>query len=204
MEIQNFHFFAIFHKIHSLEPHHACAAESDCARTMVKKVKSNQLKQDLSVNKNAAKAVFTTPAGAKKEKATAAAAAVKKGTFKKTTRKIRTNVIFRRPHVFQQDKKPTYPRSSVKKVSKMDQFRVLKAPLTTESATKKIESCNTITFMVDMFSNKYQIAQAVKKMYDVKIKRVNTMITPRGEKKAFVTLDPSFDAADVANKIGLI
>ncbi|EFA84294.1 S60 ribosomal protein L23a [Heterostelium album PN500] len=169
-----------------------------------KAVKSNTPKQDLTVSKTAKKAVINAPAAAKKEKASSAAAAVKKGTFKKTTRKVRTKVIFRRPHVFQQEKNPSYPRSSVKRVSKMDQFRVLKAPLTTESATKKIESNNTITFMVDMFSNKYQIAQAVKKMYDVEVARVNTMITPLGEKKAFVKLDPSHDAADVANKIGLI
>ncbi|GAM18781.1 hypothetical protein SAMD00019534_019560 [Acytostelium subglobosum LB1] len=165
--------------------------------------KGNTLKQDLSV-KSGQKTVITGPAGAKKEKAATAAAAVKKGTMKKTARKIRTKVIFRRPKTLHLAKSPLYPRNSVKRASKMDQFRVLKAPLTTESATKQIEANNTITFMVDMFSNKYQIAQAVKKMYEVDVARVNTVITPLGEKKAFVTLDPAHDAADVANKIGLI
>jgi len=85
----------------------------------------------------------------------------------------------------------------------MDQFRILKAPVSTESATRKIETDNTITFMVDMFANKSQIATAVKQMYEVKAAKVNTMITPIGEKKAFVKLSPEFEAADVANRIGI-
>eukprot|EP01132_Coremiostelium_polycephalum_P005067 gene5067-6306_t len=165
--------------------------------------KSNTPKQDLSIS--AAKAAsIKTPAPAKKDKASNAAAAVKKGTFKKTARKARTSIVFRRPKTLELPKKPAYPRRSVKKVSKMDQFRILKAPLTTEAATKRIEKNNTITFMVDMFANKRQIEQAVNKMYEVKVKRVNTLITPRGEKKAFVKLAPEFEAADVANKIGFV
>ncbi|EGC32141.1 ribosomal protein L23a [Dictyostelium purpureum] len=168
---------------------------------MTKKVKSNQLKQDLSVKKGATTAI-KTPAAATKAKA--AATAVKKGISNKSTRKVRTSVIFRRPKTLINPKKPAYPRRSVNKVTKMDQFRILKAPLTTESATQKIEANNTITFMVDMYANKAQIADAFTKMYEAKVKRVNTLITPRGDKKAFVTLSPEFEAADVANKIGLI
>ncbi|KYQ91041.1 hypothetical protein DLAC_11701 [Tieghemostelium lacteum] len=164
--------------------------------------KTNQLKQDLSVKKNAIS--IKSPAAAQKVKATTAATAVKKGIAKTSNRKIRTSIVFRRPKTLCLPKNPAYPRSSVKKVSKMDKFRILKSPLTTESCTKKIEKFNTITFMVDMFANKSQIAQAVSKMYDVKVKRVNTLITPRGEKKAFVKLTPEFEAADVANRIGLI
>ncbi|KAK5581916.1 hypothetical protein RB653_003496 [Dictyostelium firmibasis] len=166
-----------------------------------KKVKSNTPKQDLSVSKSKLTSI-KAPAAATKAKA--AAVAVKKGTSNKSTRKVRTSVIFRRPVTLNNPKKPAYPRRSVNKINKMDQFRILKAPLTTESATQKIEVSNTITFMVDMFANKSQVADAVSKMYEVKVKRVNTLITPRGEKKAFVTLSPEFEAADVANKIGLI
>ncbi|KAF2075561.1 hypothetical protein CYY_003147 [Polysphondylium violaceum] len=167
---------------------------------MTKKIKANTPKQDLS-SKSKVTSSIKAPAAASKAKA--AASAVKKGTSNKSTRKVRTSVFFRRPKTLVHPKKPSYPRSSVKKVTKMDQFRILKAPVSTESATRKIETDNTITFMVDMFANKSQIANAVKQMYEVKAAKVNTMITPIGEKKAFVKLAPEFEAADVANRIGI-
>jgi large subunit ribosomal protein L23 len=42
---------------------------------------------------------------------------------------------------------------------------------------------------VDPKSNKIQIKQAVEKLYGVKVKSVNTMITPSAEKKAAVVLE---------------
>ena len=49
-------------------------------------------------------------------------------------------------------------------------------PLTTESAMKKIEEHNTLVFIVDVKSNKRQIKDAVKKLYDVQAAKVNTLI----------------------------
>ena len=53
---------------------------------------------------------------------------------------------------------------------------MLKFPLTTESAMKKIEDNNTLVFIVDVRSTKAQIRDAVKKMYDIQCKKVNTLI----------------------------
>jgi large subunit ribosomal protein L23Ae len=75
-------------------------------------------------------------------------------------------------------------------------------PLTTESAMKKIEENNTLVFIVDVRSNKRQISQAVKKMYDIQTAKVNTLVRPDGLKKAYVRLNQDYDALDVANKIG--
>nr|CAB3265710.1 60S ribosomal protein L23a-like [Phallusia mammillata] len=86
----------------------------------------------------------------------------------------------------------------------MDQFAIVKHPLTTESAMKKIEDNNTLVFIVDLKSNKPQIKQAVKKLYDIDVAKVNTLIRPDGKKKAYVKLAPDYDALDVANKIGII
>jgi large subunit ribosomal protein L23Ae len=58
----------------------------------------------------------------------------------------------------------------------MDEFQVIKHPLNTESAMKKIEEHNTLVFIVDLKSNKRQIKQAVKKLYEVEAARVNTLI----------------------------
>ena len=59
-------------------------------------------------------------------------------------------------------------------------------------------------FTVDVKANKHQIKQAVKKLYDIDVAKVNTLIRPDGEKKAYVRLAPDYDALDVANKIGII
>ena len=76
--------------------------------------------------------------------------------------------------------------------------------MTTESAMKKIEDNNTLVFIVDVTASKKHIADAVKKMYDIKAEQVNTLIRPDGQKKAFVRLTADYDALDVANKIGII
>jgi large subunit ribosomal protein L23Ae len=49
-------------------------------------------------------------------------------------------------------------------------------PLNTESAMKKIEEHNTLVFIVDIRSNKRQIKDAVKKLYDVNALKINTLI----------------------------
>lgn len=50
------------------------------------------------------------------------------------------------------------------------------SPLNTESAMKKIEEHNTLVFIVDLKSNKRQIKDAVKKLYDVQAAKINTLI----------------------------
>merc|ERR1719222_472928 len=89
-------------------------------------------------------------------------------------------------------------------VNKVDRYRVIKFPLTTESAMKKIEDHNTLVFIVDLKSNKRQIKNAVKVMYQIDCANVNTLIRPDGQKKAYVRLASDYDALDVANKIGII
>ena len=58
----------------------------------------------------------------------------------------------------------------------MDQFAIIKHPLTTESAMKKIEDNNTLVFIVDTRASKPQIKLAVKKLYDIDVANVNTLI----------------------------
>ena len=59
---------------------------------------------------------------------------------------------------------------------------------------KKIEEVNTLVFIVDRKSNKRQIKQALKQIYDVQAAKVNTLIRPDGKKKAFIRLTPDQDA----------
>merc|ERR1712080_427341 len=119
-------------------------------------------------------------------------------------RKVRTSVKFYRPHTFRPARAPKYPRKSTPKRNRMDAYNIIKHPLTTESAMKKIEDNNTLVFICDIKSNKHQIKSAVKKLYDINISKVNTLVRPTGDKKAYVRLAPDYDALDVANKIGII
>ncbi|XP_072471846.1 large ribosomal subunit protein uL23-like [Notamacropus eugenii] len=91
-----------------------------------------------------------------------------------------------------------------KKRNKLDHCVVIKFPLTTESAMNKLEDNNTLVFIVGIKANKLQIKQEVKKLYNIDMVKVNTLIWPDGEKKACVRLTPDYDALDVANKIGII
>jgi large subunit ribosomal protein L23Ae len=139
-----------------------------------------------------------------KERALRAKKAVLKGVHEKRIRKVRTSVHFRRPKTLRLPRAPKYPRNSTPKRPWLDQYKIIKYPLTTESAMKKIEDNNTLVFIVDKRSNKPQIMIAVKKLYDIQVAKVNTLIRPDGEKKAYVRLAPDYDALDVANKIGII
>ncbi|KAG0526506.1 hypothetical protein BDA96_06G151600 [Sorghum bicolor] len=142
--------------------------------------------------------------GDAKTQALKVAKAVKSGSVKKKTKKIRTSVTFHRPKTLKKARDPKYPRISTTGRNKLDQYQILKYPLTTESAMKKIEDNNTLVFIVDLKADKKKIKAAVKKMYDIQAKKVNTLIRPDGKKKAYVKLTPDYDALDVANKIGII
>ncbi|CAI4228650.1 unnamed protein product [Auanema sp. JU1783] len=129
---------------------------------------------------------------------------VAKGLQTVHKKKVRTSVHFRRPKTLTTARVPRYPRKSAPGRNKLDAFAIVKHPLTTESAMKKIEDHNTLVFIVDVNANKHQIRAAVKKLYNIDVEKINTLITPLLQKKAYVRLTPDYDALDVANKIGII
>ncbi|XP_028400950.1 60S ribosomal protein L23a-like [Dendronephthya gigantea] len=141
---------------------------------------------------------------AEKNTANKAKKHVLKGVKSTAKRKIRTTVQFHLPKTLKLPRQPKYPRVSIPRTNKLDQFAIIKHPLTTESAMKKIEDNNTLVFIVDIRANKPKIKGAVKKLYDVDVAKVNTLIRPDGNKKAYVRLAPDYDALDIANKIGII
>merc|ERR1711976_140861 len=119
-------------------------------------------------------------AGKPKDKALRAKKAVLKGVHNKRNRKIRTSVHFRRPKVLHLPRQPKYPRKSTPRRNRLDQFKIVKYPLTTESAMKKIEDNNALVFIVDKRANKPMIKMAVKKLYEIDVAKVNTLIRPTG------------------------
>ena len=85
-----------------------------------------------------------------------------------------------------------------------DPYRVVKYPIMTEKTMKMIEEENKLVFVVDLKANKQMIKRAVEELFDVKVEKVWTLITPRGEKKAIVKLTPEYKASDVAVRLGIL
>eukprot|EP00051_Salpingoeca_urceolata_P026101 m.476086 g.476086 ORF g.476086 m.476086 type:complete len:149 (+) comp20427_c0_seq1:220-666(+) len=141
-------------------------------------------------------------------KAAAAKKAALQGTNSHSKKKVRTSVTFHRPKTLITARTPKYPRRSRPRNDELDEklrkYNIIRHPLTTESAMKKIEDNNTLVFIVDKTANKPLIKLAVKDLYDISVAKVNTLIRPDGTKKAYVRLSSDFDALDVANKIGII
>lgn len=82
-------------------------------------------------------------------------------------------------------------------------YKIIKKPLVTEKTFDLIERENKLVLIVDRKANKSQIKRAIEKIYDVKVTKVNTLITPKGEKKAFIKLHPNYSAQDIAIDIGI-
>jgi large subunit ribosomal protein L23 len=82
-------------------------------------------------------------------------------------------------------------------------YSIIKKPLITEKTFDLIEKENKLVFLVDRTSNKSEIKRAVEKIHNVKVIKVNTLITPKGEKKAFLKLHPDNSAQDIAIDLGI-
>ncbi len=85
-----------------------------------------------------------------------------------------------------------------------DLSKVLLYPVITEDTVPLIENENKLVFMVDRKATKNEIKQAFRMLYDVEVEKVNVLITPKGEKKAFIKLKPEHKASDLAIKIGIL
>ena len=81
---------------------------------------------------------------------------------------------------------------------------VIAYPLMTESASLMVERDNKLIFVVNLKADKSDVKRAVQELYEVKVSKVNLLITPQGVKKAFVKLTPEFKASDVAIKLGIL
>lgn len=169
------------------------------AKSTASKSKATTSKPAASKARPVAKSVTVALGKARKAQSNVA-----KGTHQRRAIKVRTVPRFLRPKTRRLPKNPKCPSKSVPNRNKVDQFSIVRYPLTTESAMKKIEDDNTLVFIVNESSNKTMIKSAVKKLYNIKVVKVNVLNRPDGLKKAYVRLAPDYDSLDVANKIGII
>lgn len=139
-------------------------------------------------------------------KAAATAKRVSK-PIQKRSHQVRTKARFYRPVTKVQTRSPRVLRTlnAYNTINRIDQsLRILIQPLSSEKNMTKMEKENTLTFLVDSRANKNQIKQAFKKMFDAKVRSVNTLIRPDGHKKAFIRLAPGVEALKLASKIGIL
>ena len=86
----------------------------------------------------------------------------------------------------------------------IEESKIIKRVVATEKALTYIENHNTLTFIVDIRATKHDIKRAVEKLFNVKVAEVRTLITPKGEKKAYVRLKPEYKASDIATRLGIL
>lgn len=128
--------------------------------------------------------------------------AVLKGVHSHKKKKIRTSPTFRRPKTLRLRRQPKYPRKSAPRRNKLDHYAIIKFPLTTESAMKKIEDSKTLCSwgcQGQQAPDQAGREQAMTRMWPK-----STRSRPDGEQKAYVPLAPDYDALDVANMIRVI
>jgi large subunit ribosomal protein L23 len=80
---------------------------------------------------------------------------------------------------------------------------VIEHPLVTEKAMNQMDFDNKLQFVVDLDAHKPEIREEVESRYDVSVTKLNTQVTPKGRKKATVTLSEDDDAQEIASRIGV-
>ena len=66
-----------------------------------------------------------------------------------------------------------------------------------------IDLNNELTFVVDRNSSKADIKRAFETLFEEQVERVNTHISPKGLKLAYIKLAEEEKAEDIAVKIGV-
>ena len=76
-------------------------------------------------------------------------------------------------------------------------------PVTSEKAVKMIDTENVLLFEVERRARKKEIKKEVEKIFGIKVDKVRTLIR-QNKKFAYVRLNKSNLAIDVATKLGMI
>jgi large subunit ribosomal protein L23 len=80
---------------------------------------------------------------------------------------------------------------------------VIRHPLVTEKAMNQMDFDNKLVFLVDLDARKPEIKSEVEERYEVTVTSVNTQVTPKGRKKATISLGEDDDAQEIASRIGV-
>ncbi len=85
----------------------------------------------------------------------------------------------------------------------MDPYKLIIRPDVTERSMKLVEAENKLVFVVSRNASKKEIKDSIENLYVVEVEEVNTNISPKGFKKAFIKLSEKHKADEVATRIGI-
>jgi large subunit ribosomal protein L23 len=86
----------------------------------------------------------------------------------------------------------------------MDPYNIIKCPLSTEKSIRLMESENKLIFVVNKKATKTEIKKAIEEIFKAKVVRVNTFVSSKGEKRAYVKFSADTPAIDIATQMGLM
>jgi len=86
----------------------------------------------------------------------------------------------------------------------MDPYKIVKHPISSEKAIRLMELENKLLFAVDRDSTKIEIKKAIEDMFKVKVVKVSTFISNKGQKRAYVRFSAETAAIDIATQLGLM
>ena len=79
---------------------------------------------------------------------------------------------------------------------------LIKCFLVTEKSTAELEK-NILTAIVDTHARKPDIKKEIERLFNVEVEKINTLITPKGEKKAYIKLKPDYSAEELLSRLGV-
>lgn len=85
----------------------------------------------------------------------------------------------------------------------MEPHAVIKYPVSTEKSIRLMESENKLLFVVDNKATKADIKKAFESIFKVKVAKVNTVNTMKGEKRAYIRIEGT-PAIEIATQLGLM
>ena len=106
------------------------------------------------------------------------------------------NTKTKKPKYWVRSQAPAAPRSPLDR-------GVLLYPITTEKAIGMIERENKLLFVVEKDATKPQIKEEVERLFKVKVGDVNTKISPKGIKHAYIRLKEG-KADDIASQLKIV
>ena len=134
-----------------------------------------------------------------------------KGQEKQGVHRIRSKIRFYRPVTSNPSKSPrtlrnisAHLRNNQKLDGELQLAKVILQPVISDKNMTNMEKKNTMTFLVNPRANKNLIRAAFKKKFNLRVRKVNTLHTPTGQKKAYIRLGNDAKALELASKIGVI
>jgi len=82
--------------------------------------------------------------------------------------------------------------------------KLVKYPVSTEKSLKIAEAENKLIFVVDINAKKAQLKKVIEDYFNAKVTSINTLISNKGKKKAYITFSKETPAIDIATNLGML